>query len=116
VFEVAGVRVGVLICEDAWYPAAARAAAAAAGAEVLAVINASPFPPGQECRARATMRERVAETGLPLVYAHLVGGQDEVVFEGRSFALGADGSVAGRAPGFKEKLFCACSKRKQLSN
>lgn len=104
VFEVAGVRVGVLICEDAWYPAAARDAAAA-GAEVLAVINASPFHLGKSAEREQTMRERVAETGLPLLYAHLVGGQDEVVFEGRSFALGADGRVAGRAPGFKENLF-----------
>ena len=53
------------------------------------------------------MRARVVETGLPLVYAHLVGGQDEVVFEGRSFALAADGSVAARAPAFVEKLVYA---------
>ena len=51
------------------------------------------------------MRERVQATGLPLVYAHLVGGQDEVVFEGHSFALDADGSLAGRAPSFEENLF-----------
>ena len=104
VFKVAGVRVGVLICEDAWYSAAARDAAAA-GAQVLAVINASPFHLGKSAEREQTMRERVAETGLPLLYAHLVGGQDEVVFEGRSFALGADGRVAGRAPGFIENLF-----------
>lgn len=104
VFEVAGVRVGVLICEDAWYPTAARDAAAA-GAQVLAVINASPFHLGKSAERERTMQDRVSETGLPLVYAHLVGGQDEVVFEGRSFALGASGVVAGRAPGFKENLF-----------
>jgi NAD+ synthase (glutamine-hydrolysing) len=104
VVDVAGVRVGVLICEDAWFPAAARDAAAA-GAQLLAVINASPFHLGKSAQREETMRERVAETGLPLVYAHLVGGQDEVVFEGRSFALNADGTVAGRAPGFKESLF-----------
>ena len=106
VFEVAGVRVGVLICEDAWYPAAARDVAAA-GAEVLAVINASPFHLGKGTEREATMRARVVETGLPLVYAHLVGGQDEVVFEGRSFALAADGSMAARAPAFVEKLVYA---------
>ncbi|MFY3382544.1 NAD+ synthase [Paracidovorax sp. MALMAid1276] len=106
VFEVAGVRVGVLICEDAWFAEPARSAAAA-GAQMLAVINASPFHLGKSAEREATMRERVAETGLPLVYAHLVGGQDEVVFEGRSFALNADGSVAGRAPGFEEKLVFA---------
>ncbi|WP_291518336.1 NAD+ synthase [Acidovorax sp.] len=103
VVEVEGVRIGVLICEDAWYPGPAHDAAAA-GAELLVVINASPFHVGKSAVREQTMRERVLETGLPLVYAHLVGGQDEVVFEGRSFALRADGSVAARAPGFVEKM------------
>ena len=106
VFEVEGLRVGVLVCEDAWFAEPARDAAAA-GAQLLAVINASPFHVGKSAEREATMRERVAETGLPLVYAHLVGGQDEVVFEGRSFALNADGSVAGRGPAFEEKLVFA---------
>ncbi|MDH4418510.1 MAG: NAD+ synthase [Acidovorax sp.] len=106
IFEVEGMRVGVLVCEDAWFAAPARDAAAA-GAQLLAVINASPFHLGKSAEREATMRERVAETGLPLVYAHLVGGQDEVVFEGRSFALNTDGSVAGRGPGFEEKLVFA---------
>ena len=106
VFTVEGVRVGLLICEDAWFAAPARRAAAA-GADLLAVINASPFHLGKGGDREAVMRERVQETGLPLVYAHLVGGQDEVVFEGRSFALQSDGALAGRAPGFEEKLlFC----------
>lgn len=106
VLEVEGVRVGLLICEDAWF-AASACDAAAAGAQLLAVINASPFHLGKSAEREQTMRERVAETGLPLLYAHLVGGQDEVVFEGRSFALNADGSVAGRAPGFEDKLWFA---------
>ena len=112
VVEVAGVRVGVLICEDAWFPAAARDAAAA-GAQLLAVINASPFHLGKSAEREQTLRERVAETGLPLIYAHMVGGQDEVVFEGRSFALNANGAVAGRAPGFKENLFVAHAQSAQ---
>ncbi len=103
VFTVEGVRVGLLICEDAWFEGPARLVAEA-GAELLAVINASPFHIGKSVEREDTMRARARETGLPLVYAHLVGGQDEVVFEGRSFALQADGTVAGRAPGFKEKL------------
>ena len=106
VFEVEGVKVGVLVCEDAWFATPARDTAAA-GAQLLAVINASPFHLGKGTEREATMRARVVETGLPLVYAHLVGGQDEVVFEGRSFALAADGSVAGRAPAFVEKLVYA---------
>lgn len=103
VFEVEGVKVGVLVCEDAWFATPARDTGAA-GAQLLAVINASPFHLGKGTEREATMRARVVETGLPLVYAHLVGGQDEVVFEGRSFALAADGSVAARAPAFVEKL------------
>ena len=89
-------RVGLLICEDAWFAEPARLAQAA-GAELLAVINASPFHIGKGYEREAVMAERVRDTGLPLVYAHLVGGQDEVVFEGHSFALNADASLgAGR--------------------
>ncbi len=106
VFEVEGLRLGLLICEDAWYPGPARRAREA-GAQMLLTINASPYHLGKGAEREQVMRERVQETGLPLVYAHLVGGQDEVVFEGRSFALNADGSVAARAPGFEEKMLFA---------
>ena len=102
----ARVRVGLLICEDAWFEEPARLAQEA-GAQMLAVINASPFHVGKGYEREEMMRQRVQATGLPLVYAHLVGGQDEVVFEGHSFALNADGSVAGRAPSFKENMFLA---------
>jgi NAD+ synthase (glutamine-hydrolysing) len=95
------VKVGLLICEDAWFDAPARETALA-GAQLLAVINASPFHVGKGNEREQMMRERVQACGLPLVYAHLVGGQDEVVFEGHSFALNADGSLAGRAPSFIE--------------
>ncbi len=103
VFEVEGVRIGLLICEDAWFPEPARAAADA-GAQLIACINASPFHMGKGVEREDAMRARVAETGLPLVYAHLVGGQDEVVFEGASFALNANAQVAMRAPAFAEQL------------
>ncbi|MFN4362324.1 MAG: NAD+ synthase [Hylemonella sp.] len=102
--EGARIRVGLLICEDAWYEAPAREARAA-GAELLAVINASPFHVGKGSEREAMMRARVLDCGLPLVYAHLVGGQDEVVFEGHSFALQDDGALAARAPSFGEALF-----------
>ena len=108
VFEVGDggqrVRVGLLICEDAWYEEPARLAREA-GAQMLAVINASPFHVGKGYEREQTMRERVLACGLPMVYAHLVGGQDEVVFEGHSFALNADGSLAARAPSFREDQF-----------
>lgn len=98
------IKIGLLICEDAWYEKPAREARAA-GAEMLAVINASPFHVGKGGEREAMMRQRVLDCGLPLVYAHLVGGQDEVVFEGHSFALQADGALAARAPSFAEDLF-----------
>lgn len=100
----ATVKVGLLICEDAWFDEPARLTQQA-GAELLAVINASPFHVGKGNERERTMHGRVLDCGLPLVYAHLVGGQDEVVFEGHSFALNADGSVAGRAPSFVENMF-----------
>ncbi len=100
----ARVRVGLLICEDAWYETPARETRAA-GAELLAVINASPFHVGKGGEREAMMRLRARDCGLPLVYAHLVGGQDEVVFEGHSFALQADGVLAARAPSFTEDTF-----------
>ncbi|MDP2368558.1 NAD+ synthase [Rhodoferax sp.] len=98
------VKVGLLICEDAWFEEPARLARAA-GAELLAVVNASPFHLGKGDEREQMMRDRALACGLPLVSAHLVGGQDEVVFEGHSFAVGADGVVAGRAPSFVEDLF-----------
>ena len=98
------IRVGLLICEDAWFEEPAWLAKEA-GAELLVVINASPFHIGKGDERELIMRSRALATGLPLVYAHLVGGQDEIVFEGRSFALQADGALAGRAPSFQEILF-----------
>ena len=101
VFEVEGIRVGLLICEDAWFDEPARLARDA-GAQVLAVLNASPFHAGKGAEREQRMRERVLDCGLPLIYAHLVGGQDEVIFEGRSFALDKQAQVVARAEGFRE--------------
>ena len=104
VFDAGRVKVGLLICEDAWFDAPAKQTKDA-GAELLVVINASPFHSGKGGEREHMMQQRAQAVGLPLVYAHLVGGQDEIVFEGRSFALHADGSLAGRAASFKEELF-----------
>jgi NAD+ synthase (glutamine-hydrolysing) len=97
------VSVGLLICEDAWFEEPARLALEA-GAQVLAVINASPFHVGKGGERVQRMADRVKATGLPLIYAHLVGGQDEVVFDGGSFALNANAELVARAECFKEKL------------
>lgn len=104
VFQVDGVSVGLLICEDAWFEEPA-VLARESGAQVLAVINASPFHVGKGGERMARMADRAQAAGLPVVYAHLVGGQDEVVFDGASFAVNADGTLAARAAGFQEDLF-----------
>jgi NAD+ synthase (glutamine-hydrolysing) len=103
VFTVKGMRLGLNICEDAWFPSA-PALAKTAGADLLIVINASPFHANKSGEREARMRERVSETGMPLVYAHMVGGQDEVVFDGASFVLNAQGEVVARAPAFEAAL------------
>jgi NAD+ synthase (glutamine-hydrolysing) len=103
VFEVAGVRLGVLVCEDAWFDEPAHAAVSA-GAQVLCVINASPFHLDKAGEREARMAQRARSTGKPLVYAHLVGGQDEVVFDGASFAVDKTGQVCARAAAFEEAL------------
>ena len=103
VFEVGGVKLGLLICEDAWFESPAQKAREA-GAQLLLVLNASPFHVGKGLEREDQMGQRVLASGLPLVYAHLVGGQDEVIFEGRSFALNAQAEVVARAPAFQECL------------
>ena len=112
VFQVEGVNVGLLICEDAWFEEPALLAKES-GAELLAVINASPFHIGKGGERVARMAERARAVALPLVYAHLVGGQDEVVFDGASFVVDAQGNLVGRAPGFQEDLFAVRVAREE---
>jgi NAD+ synthase (glutamine-hydrolysing) len=103
VVNVNGLRVGLLICEDAWFDEPARAACDA-GAELLCVLNASPFHIDKAGEREERMGQRARAVGRPLVYAHLVGGQDEVVFDGASFAVDAKGTVTARAPAFEPAL------------
>lgn len=103
VFEVDGVKLGLLICEDAWFDEPARAAKAT-GAQVLCVINASPFHLGKVEEREDRMAQRARDVGMPVLYAHMSGGQDEIVFDGASFALDATGRVTARAPFFEESL------------
>ena len=110
VFEVQGLRVGLLICEDAWFEEPAQAAVDA-GAELLCVLNASPFHLNKAPEREAAMARCAQRHQRPLVYAHLTGGQDEVVFDGASFALQADGSVAARAPSFAEDVMVLQAER-----
>ncbi len=110
VFQVGGISVGLLICEDAWFDEPALLAKEA-GAELLVVSNASPFHVGKGSERVARMAQRARAVALPLVYTHLVGGQDEVVFDGASFAVDDEGTVVGRAPGFQEDLFSIQAER-----
>lgn len=103
VASIAGVAVGVVICEDAWAPGPVEATAAA-GAQIIVDPNASPFHWGK-CEERLhALRQRVRAARVPLVYVNLVGGQDELVFDGGSFVLNADGDVAVAMPAFDEAL------------
>jgi NAD+ synthase (glutamine-hydrolysing) len=103
VFEVDGIRFGLNICEDTWNRYAPEAAAAA-GAQVLLVPNASPYHMGKQSIRQSMVAERVRETGMAIVYANLVGGQDELVFDGASFAMDGKQHVAMRLPQFQEML------------
>ncbi|GGY07170.1 NAD+ synthase [Paludibacterium paludis] len=103
VFRQGDVRVGVLICEDVWSVEPA-ACAADAGADVLVVLNASPFHRNKIGTRHGVIRYRVEETGLPIAYANLTGGQDELIFDGASFAMNRQGDVAAQAPAFDETL------------
>lgn len=101
VFEWKGVRIGTPICEDIWSDGVC-AELRAQGAELLLVPNGSPFRRRADDERMAVAKARVAETGLPLLYVNEVGGQDELVFDGGSFALSAAGEVTMRLPMFEE--------------
>ena len=98
-----GFRLGVLICEDWWFPAVAETLAET-GAEMLLSINGSPFEDGKSGKRVQLGLMRVVETGLPFVFLAQVCGQDELVFDGSSFVLNADRSLACVLPGFEEAL------------
>ncbi len=98
-----GVKLGVPICEDMWTPDVSEALAEM-GAEILLVPNGSPFEDGKTAERRALARARIQETGLPLVYVNQVGGQDEMVFDGASFAVGADDTTVLTLPAFQAAL------------
>ena len=103
VFELNGTRIGVNICEDVW-DTGPSLLAQAAGAEMLLSLNASPFHVGKQAQRHEVLRARVAETRLPVLYCNMVGGQDELVFDGASFALDRDGALRYQAPVFDEAL------------
>lgn len=103
VFVIEGVRVGMLICEDIW-EAEPAARAAEAGAELILVINASPYDRRQAATREELLRRRATENGVPIAYVNLVGGQDDLLFDGHSLLVQANGEIAARAPSFEEML------------
>lgn len=103
VFEHQGMKCGVLICADIWEADPAKLAKQA-GAEILLTLNASPYHMEKQDSRHEVARKRVLETGLALVYTNLVGGQDELVFDGASFVLDRSGAVVQQLPAFEEVL------------
>jgi len=98
-----GLTLGLPVCEDIWTPAV-TGHLARQKVDLMVVPNGSPFEAGKDHVRRDLARARVAETGIPLIYLNQVGGQDELVFDGTSFALGADGTVLLQMPAFEEAL------------
>ena len=104
VADVNGVPVGITICEDVW-EGKACAAAARDGARLIVTINGSPFEVAKQIQREKILGERARETGVPLVYQNLVGGQDELVFDGGSCVVDAKGVIRFRAPAFEEGIY-----------
>ena len=103
VIDFQGTRLGISICEDIWEEAPTRLAAAA-GAQLLINLNASPYHVGKASKREELLVRRAQEYQLPILYANLVGGQDELVFDGGSFVVNAQGQLTQRAPFFAEAM------------
>jgi NAD+ synthase (glutamine-hydrolysing) len=102
-----GVRVAVTICEDLWFPWGPLSTAAAGGAEVVVSMNASPYRVAREQRSAPMLETRAADYGVHLIWVNLVGGQDELVFDGQSRLLDPEGREVARASAFGEELLIA---------
>jgi NAD+ synthase (glutamine-hydrolysing) len=103
-YVIGGVRVGVSVCEDAWDPTGPVSAQAAAGAELMVNINASPYYAGRLGERQAMLATRAADASCALVYVNTVGGQDELVFDGASMVFAADGRLVAALPQFEEMV------------
>ena len=104
VVDYRGFQIGVLVCEDIWEPEPAQLARAA-GAEMFVVLNASPYEIHKQRNREDIVGRCVKELGLPVVYVNMLGGQDELVFDGNSFVMDGAGSIVMRAPPFEEDLY-----------
>ena len=104
IYECKGVKIALLVCEDLWYKGPVRRAKEA-GADMVISLNASPFHKDKQTLRHEIVRDRCQENGLPVLYVNMMGGQDELVFDGGSFAMNGDGELVGRAGYFTEELF-----------
>ncbi len=104
VIKINDIRIGLNICEDVWQPGP-LAASRSAGAECVIAINGSPYDLGAQANREDTVRARVEEVGIPVIYLNMVGGQDELVFDGGSFVMDSDGEICFRAGAFEEGMF-----------
>jgi len=103
VVEIAGFPFGITICEDLWFPESALQAKNA-GAKALININASPFHIGKVAQRESVLMQRISETGVPIVYLNIIGGQDELVFDGESLVINDEGQITQRLPAFEEAV------------
>ena len=104
IIEIGGIKMGLAICEDIWHEGTMEAARDL-GAEALIITNGSPYEIKSQSRRRALLQERIAGCGIPIIYLNLIGGQDELVFDGGSMALDATGKTVFQAPQFEKGLF-----------
>lgn len=104
-YQIAGIRVGVSICEDAWWPGGPIVEQALRGADLIVNINASPYHAGKMRTREQTLAQRADEACTTIVYVNLVGGQDELVFDGASLVVAPDGNVLARAGQYTEELY-----------
>ena len=107
VYTINGVGVGVNVCEDIWYPVGPIAVQREAGAEVIVNINGSPFHAGKRDYREKMIATRAADNELYVAYLNLVGGQDELIFDGSSLVCDATGDLVARGPAFEEALVVA---------
>ncbi len=107
IFEINGVNVGVTICEDLWLPNGVIDELATNGAQIVLNLNASPYEQGKIQTRLKVLQQRIQEAKIPIVYVNQVGGQDELIFDGGSMVIAADGNVLSNAPQFEETVIIA---------
>ncbi len=104
VIDIAGIKLGLNICEDIWFEEGPAKQQSRAGAKAIITLNASPYHAGKVKEREAIIQKQAKSNGVSVIYANMVGGQDELVFDGYSMAVDGNGTVAARAEGFKEEL------------